>query len=102
MPRYKNSPMRMAANGAPGMPNKTVGINDDAFCALLAPSAPTTPRTLPWPNCSLGLAATVEPYANQSAMAPPSPGNRPMNDPMAPPLMLSFQHLTVSLMPLTM
>src|SRR6056300_388803 len=99
MPRYKNNPISIAAKLAPGIPNKTVGMNDEAFCALLAPSAPTTPLTLPSPNFSLGLAATVAPYANQSAIAPPSPGSSPMKDPIAPPLTLSFQHRTVSLTP---
>src|SRR6056300_1454266 len=99
MPRYKNNPIRMAAKLAPGIPNSTVGMNEDAFCALLAPSEPTTPLTLPSPNFSLGLAATVAPYANQSAIAPPSTGSSPMKEPIAPPLILSFQHLTVSLTP---
>src|SRR6056300_1778611 len=99
MPRYRNNPISIAAKLAPGIPNSTVGMNEEAFCALLAPSAPTTPLTFPLPNFSLGLAATVAPYANQSAIAPPSPGSSPMNDPTKPPLNESLQHLTVSRMP---
>ena len=69
------------------------------FCELFAPSAPITPFTFPCPNFSFGLDATVEPYANQSAIAPPRPGNSPMNEPISPPRILSFQDMNTSLIP---
>ena len=67
------------------MPNSTVGIILVAFCALFAPSGPIMPFILPLPKRSFGLAATAEPYAIQSAIAPPSPGSNPINAPINPP-----------------
>ena len=46
-PIAPNNPITIAANGAPGMPNSTVGMNADAFCELLEPSGPITPLMLP-------------------------------------------------------
>ena len=83
--KYANKPITIAAKLAPGIPNKTVGIMEVAFCALLAPSGPMTPLMLPLPNLSFGWLATVELYAIQSATAPPKPGNSPINAPMTPP-----------------
>ena len=61
IPKYRHSDIIMAANGAAGIPNSTVGIMLDTFCALLAPSQPSNPRGLPLPNFSLGWRATVLP-----------------------------------------
>ena len=55
---------------------------------MFAPSGPITPLILPLPKgiLSFGCVATVCPYAIQSAIAPPSPGNKPMTAPINPPL----------------
>jgi len=94
-----NNPIITAANGAPGIPNNTVGIMLVAFWALLLPSGPITPLMLPLPNYSFGLDATVVPYANQSLMLPPSPGSKPITDPMNPPRIDSFHSLKDILIP---
>ena len=53
--KYANNPIIIAAKGAPGIPNSTVGIIEVAFCALLAPSGPITPLILPLPNGTSGF-----------------------------------------------
>ena len=67
------------------------GIILDTFCALLAPSQPSSPTLgyllqmeLSWslPLC----AALVAPYAKKSPTAPPTPGNKPVTNPISPPL----------------
>ena len=92
--------MITAANGAPGIPNSTVGIIEVAFCALFAPSGPITPLMLPLPNSSFLFAATVDPYAIQSAIAPPSPGKSPINAPMNPPRSASQRQCHTCTIPL--